>query len=120
MKNLAFILWGLFQFRLRKQGRGVAIVLNRFVDDESGRVALARALELYGQGIPVWVLCAFNDAPTGVQLPDYRMVYIFNNDPVRLAQFCAGHGVGRLEYAPDCTVMRGAAARFGLQVAALK
>ena len=119
MKNLLFVLWGIWRFRVCRAGTGIGLVVNRLVDDEAGRSVLERALQLHRQGEKVWVLCAFNDAPLGVQLPDYRQVYIFNNDPVRLAHFCAEKNIGTLEYAPDCPVMRNAAARFGLNVKAL-
>lgn len=116
MKNILFILWGLWHFRVCRSGKGVGLVVTRFLPDDTGRKVLDRAAQLMRQGEKVWVLCAFNEAPAGVQLPDYRQVYIFNNDPERLARFCAEKGIGRLEYAADCAVMRGAAARFGLQV----
>lgn len=119
MKNLLFILWGLWKFRVCRPGEGVGLVTERFIPDAAGQKILQRALEHMHSDRKVWVLCAFNDAPAGVQLPDYRQVYIFNNDPVRLAHFCAEKGIGKLEYAPDCAVMRGAAVRFGLQVTEL-
>lgn len=116
MKNLTFIFWGLWKFRLHRKGKAVGLVVENFTEGVVGEKILNRVSRLQAQGCRVYVLCAFNNAPLGVRLEDYRQVYIFQNDPACLARFCAQKHIGRLEYLDSCRVMRQAAAKFGLEV----
>ncbi len=115
MKKALFILRALLYFRLRKKGSAVALVVNEFTETEAGNKAYARYSELRQDGRKVFVLSAFNNAPLGVHLDDYRDIYIFENDAEKLMCFCAEKGVGELHYY-DCDVLFAFLSRMGLDV----
>ncbi|MBR4035300.1 MAG: hypothetical protein IKJ05_01040 [Oscillospiraceae bacterium] len=118
MKNLIFKIKWLLKFRLSlgsiKEKR-IAIVVDNFIDDASGR----QALDLYnfylGKGYTPFILCAFNKAPMGRYLKDLRHIYIFNNSPEIFVQFCHRKQINILHYV-DKDLMLNAAHQFGFKI----
>ncbi|MBR5805441.1 MAG: hypothetical protein IKY30_01550 [Oscillospiraceae bacterium] len=117
MKNLMFKIKWLIKFRLSLkniEGKNIAIVVDKFIDDNAGREAL-RLYNLYlSRGYQAFVLCAFNQAPMGKFLKDIRHIYIFNNSPEIFVKFCEKHKINTLHYV-DKDIMVNAAHQFGFK-----
>jgi len=118
MKNLIFKIKWLLKFRLSLSSineKRIAIVVDNFVDDISGR----QALQLYNfyleKGYTPFILCAFNRAPMGRYLKDLRHIYIFNNNPEIFVQFCHRKRINILHYV-DKDLMLNAAHQFGFKI----